>query len=102
MSILIPHTEMNAEQVVECSYHAQAIIVVCRAAADGMQFNTGEATTIASAIDTAFGVALELIGPIDDALERRQGMKGSPMSELSAEYGPVDIDLTEARVRGHR
>lgn len=75
MSRFIPHSEMTAAELINCSYEAMAIIAVCRAAADGIGSNLGEATNIASSIDTALGIVTELLGPVHDALELHEGVK---------------------------
>lgn len=75
MSRFIPDGDMTADQLLKCSYQAQAIISLCSRVADNLSSSRSEAVTggnIASALD----LALELVGVMHDALETHEGLKG--------------------------
>ena len=75
MSRLIPHTDMTAKQLLDCSYQAQAIIALCESAAWAIQ-NGGEVSDLSDAIGSGLRLATELLAPVHDALEHHEGVKG--------------------------
>lgn len=75
MRRLIPHTDMNAAQIVDCSYQALALVDLCENAAWTIQ-NGGNAETLSDAIGAAMRLARELLEPVHDALERHEGIAG--------------------------
>ena len=75
MSRFIPQPDMSADQLMECSYQAQAIISLCRFVGDNLPSNE-TAVPLGSHIDQALAVALGLVGIMHDALESHEGLKG--------------------------
>lgn len=80
MARLIDHRDMTAEQIVDCCIQATAIMYLCETAAWSIQ-NGGEANAypvaeMAGSIKGALAVARELMGPVTDALESHEGVKG--------------------------
>lgn len=70
---MVDHRRMSAAQIIECSYQAMAIVSVCRAAADAIESNPPAG--IAVSIEHALAAALELMGPVHDALETRKAFR---------------------------
>ena len=68
MSRFIPHTDMSADELIQCSYQARAIISLCESAAWSTQ-NGGAADVLADSIGSALRLTLELLEPVHDALE---------------------------------
>jgi hypothetical protein len=80
MSRLIDHRDMTAEQIVDCCIQATAIMYLCETAAWSIQ-NGGDANAYtlretAGSIKGALAAARELLGPVTDALESHEGLKG--------------------------
>ncbi|UVK39933.1 hypothetical protein LHFGNBLO_001348 [Mesorhizobium sp. AR10] len=75
MSRLIDHREMTADQIMACCIQAAAIMQVCEATAWSIQ-NGGDAN-LAGSIEDALTIARELLGPVTDALESHEGIKGA-------------------------
>lgn len=75
MSRLIPHSEMSADQLIQYSYQAQAIISLCSRVADDLSPSRPE-TAAGGDISLALTVALELVGVLHDALEGHKEQKG--------------------------
>lgn len=75
MTRFIPHVDMTADQIMQCSYEASAIIRLCENAAWTIQ-NGGNATDLSDAIGAGLRAAQELIGVIHEALESHEGLKG--------------------------
>lgn len=73
MSIFISHRDMSANDLMKCSYQAQAIIRLCSLVANDPA-GTG------SDIGDALVVALEMVGVMHDALETHEGLKGGEAS----------------------
>lgn len=74
MSRFIPHSEMSADQLIQCSYQAQAIMSLCIRVADDLSPAKQE-TAAGSHIADALTAALELVGVVHDALESHEGLK---------------------------
>lgn len=67
MSRFIPCRDMSADQVIQCSYDAMAIVTLCETIAHD---RAGElSATLAGDIATALGIAGELIVVMHDTLE---------------------------------
>lgn len=75
MSRFLPHSDMSADQLMQCSYEASAIIRLCESAAWTIQ-NGGDSTELSDAIGAGLRAAQELIGVMHDALARSEGLKG--------------------------
>lgn len=75
MSRFVPQGVMTAEDLMDCSYQAQAIISLCRFVGDNLPTDE-RAMPLGSHIDQALAVALELVGIMHDALESHEGLKG--------------------------
>lgn len=75
MSRFIPHGDMSADQLMQCSYQARAIISLCESAAWAIQ-NGGDAEKLADSMGSALRLALEALDPVHDALESHEGLKG--------------------------
>lgn len=80
MSRLIDHRDMTADQIMDCCIQATAIMHLCEAAAWSIQ-NGGDANAYtfgetAGSIKGALAAARELLGPVTDALESHEGLKG--------------------------
>lgn len=71
MSRFIPHTEMSADELIQCSYQARAIISLCESAAWAIQ-NGGAVDLLADSIGSALRLTLDLLEPVHDALERHE------------------------------
>lgn len=74
MSRLIPQCEMTAAQITGCCSDAAAIVRLCSAVAWSIQ--NGSDINLAGAMMAALDVAGELLGPVTDALEVHEGLKG--------------------------
>ncbi|WP_442580745.1 hypothetical protein ACSBOB_01710 [Mesorhizobium sp. ASY16-5R] len=75
MTRLVPHTDMTAAQLADCSRQASAIMILCESAAWEMQ-NGGVVERIADAICQGQKLAAELLEPVQDALERHERVTG--------------------------
>ncbi len=75
MTRFILHGDMTADQVMQCSYEASAILRLCEAAAWAIQ-NGETPADLASAIASGMRIARDLIGVVHDALEIHEGQKG--------------------------
>lgn len=75
MTRFIPHDDMTADQIMQCSYEAAAIIRLCESAAWAIQ-NGGNSTDLSDAIGAGLRTAQELIGVMHEALESHEGLKG--------------------------
>lgn len=75
MNRLIPQSEMSAEQLMQSSYQAMAIISLCSRVADDLSFDRPEAK-VGAEIALALGLARELVAVMHDALETHEGLKG--------------------------
>lgn len=76
MSRFIKHTDMTAAQLADCSRQASAILRLCDCAAWAIQNESGDTETLADAIGQAQKLAIELLEPVQDALEVHEGLKG--------------------------
>jgi hypothetical protein len=76
MSRLINHREMSAAELMACCIQAAAIVRVCGSAAWAIQ-NGGDVNMATSIVD-ALAAADDLLGPVTDALESHEGLKGVP------------------------
>ncbi len=75
MSRFIPHTDMSADELTQCSYQTRAILSLCESAAWAIQ-NGGAVDLLADSIGSGLRLAIELLEPVHDALERHEGLKG--------------------------
>ena len=75
MSRFIPHSDMSADELMDCCVQAQAIISLCRFAGDNMPANDG-AMRIGCDIDNALAVAHDLVGVMHRAHESHEGVEG--------------------------
>lgn len=76
MSRLVPQADMTADDILRCSYQAQGIIATCVLALDGL--NAGNVSATAADIALTLNAALELLGPVHDALEAHEGKAARP------------------------
>lgn len=74
MSRFIPHGDMTAEQILDNSYDLLAVLLVGEAAAKHLHDNHEPA--LADSLSRLFALAVELHGPLHDALESHEGAKG--------------------------
>jgi len=74
MTRLVDHRDMTRQEILECSYEALAIVSTCAMALDGINEENVDKT--AGDIALALRSALELLGPVHDALESHEGMAG--------------------------
>ncbi len=72
MSRLLPHRAMTADDVIQCSYDALAIIDLCENAAWDLS-ERGENARLAGSISTALKLATELLSTVHDTLEIHEG-----------------------------
>ncbi|MFU0504035.1 hypothetical protein [Pseudaminobacter sp. NGMCC 1.201702] len=75
MSRFIPQTDMSADQLMDCSYQAQALIHLCQFVAERIS-SGDEAARLGGEIEQALALAGEFAGIMHDALERQEGLKG--------------------------
>lgn len=69
MSRLADHRDMTADEVVDCSYDALALIALCEAVSrDLSEIGSGNAI-LSGAISRALALAGELLEPVHDTLE---------------------------------
>ncbi|MBN9242131.1 MAG: hypothetical protein J0I98_05000 [Mesorhizobium sp.] len=76
MSRLVPQSDMTTDEIVQCSYQARAILHLIDMAAWSISNNSGAADVLADSIGAATRLALALLEPVHDALERHEGLKG--------------------------
>ena len=81
MSRFIPHTDMSADELIQCSYQALAVLSLCESAAWAIEGGSSaqsraEIDQIADSIGSGLRLAIELLGPVHDALECHEGLKG--------------------------
>lgn len=74
MTRLIPHGDMTANEILDCSYEAQAIIETCALGLENL--DEGNASRMAGNLALALKSALTLLEPVHDALESHEGMAG--------------------------
>lgn len=74
MTRLVDHRDMTRKEILDCSYHAQAIIVACSLALTTLRAKDFDTT--AGSISSALDVANILLAPVHDALESHEGMAG--------------------------
>lgn len=72
MSRLVPHGDMTAAEIIQYSYDAMAIVRLCEKTAWDL-INRGHNSEHTDAISAALKLALELMAPVHDALERSEG-----------------------------
>jgi hypothetical protein len=75
MSRFIPQTDMSADQLMDCSYQAQALIHLCQFVAERIS-SGDEASRLGGEIEQALALVGEFAGIMHDALERHEGLKG--------------------------
>ncbi|GAA4121609.1 hypothetical protein ACFFTN_21095 [Aminobacter aganoensis] len=75
MNRFVPQEDMTADQVMQCSYEAAAIIRLCENAAWAIQTG-GDAAGLSDAIGAGLRTAHELVGVMHDALSRHEGQRG--------------------------
>jgi hypothetical protein len=67
---------MTADQIVDCSYDATAILALCHAAAASIQGTDSieRAVRLGDSIAQSLRLAMELLEPVHDALETHEGI----------------------------
>lgn len=75
MSRLIPHGDMSADQIIQCSYDATAVLRLCEGAAWAMEHGE-DRPSLTDAIGAGLRVAQELLFVVTCALESHEGVKG--------------------------
>lgn len=75
MSRFIPHGDMSAAEIEDCSYQAQAIIHLCQFVAERIS-SGDEADRLGAEIGLALAVAGQCVGVMHDALEGHEGLNG--------------------------
>jgi hypothetical protein len=83
MSRLIPCRDMSADQVIQCSYDAMAIIALCENTAWDLS-ERGENAQLAGNISTALKLAGELLDAVHDTLEIHEGVISAAKSTALA------------------
>lgn len=73
MSRFIPCRDMSADQIIQCSYDAMAIIALCENTACDLS-ERGENAQLAGSISTALKLVAELLAPVHDTLEIHEGI----------------------------
>jgi hypothetical protein len=76
MSRFVHQRDMSADEMIQCSYQARAILHLIDIAAWSIENNIGAVDVLAGSIGTASRLALELLEPVHDALESHEGLKG--------------------------
>jgi hypothetical protein len=78
MSRWIDQADMTADEIVRCVIQARAIIGLCeRASWSDLQNGSNEGLQrIAEDIQFALQLAGDMLGPVQDALEAHEGLKG--------------------------
>lgn len=76
MSRFIPHTDMTASELVDCSRQALAVLRLCECAAWQLQNQDKPDPDIADSIGQGQQLAMALLEPVHDALELHEGLKG--------------------------
>ncbi|WP_406873312.1 hypothetical protein WHT83_06340 [Aminobacter sp. P9b] len=67
---------MTADQIIQCSYEASAMLCLCEAAAWAIQNGENSPEELAGAIVAGMQLARDLVGVMHDALESHEGLKG--------------------------
>jgi hypothetical protein len=76
MSRFIPQTDMIADEIIQCSYQARALVNLCESAAWNIQNGGGRPEDLSDSIGSALRLVMELLEPVHDALETHEGLKG--------------------------
>lgn len=76
MSRFIPHTDMSADEIMQCSYQARALVRLCESAAWNIQNGGGRPEILSDSIGAGLRLVMELLEPVHDALESHEGLKG--------------------------
>lgn len=77
MTRFAPQGDMTADEIVGCVVQAGAVIRLCEHAAWTIQNTTVESIPqIAEDIQFSARLAADLLGPVQDALESHEGLKG--------------------------
>lgn len=76
MSRSIPKRDITADQVVSRCSRAIAILHLCDSAAWAIQNGSGPTNLLADSVGTAMRLAVDLLEPVQEALEFHQGKKG--------------------------
>ncbi len=74
MSRIVPHGDMTAAEIIQCSYDAMAIVALCESATWNIM-EKGENGTLTGNVSAALKLALELMGEVHDALESHEGIE---------------------------
>lgn len=69
MSRFVPHGDMSADEIVQCSYDAMAIVALCEITTWDISEREPNTGTLAGNVSTALKLALELMGAVHDTLE---------------------------------
>lgn len=78
MSRFIPAADMTADGIVKSCIQARAIVGLCQRAAwsDLQNGSKSEIPQVSEDIQFALQLVVELLGPVQDALENHEGLKG--------------------------
>ncbi len=74
MARIVPHGDMSAAEITQCSYDAMAIVALCENTAWDLA-ERGPNGTLSGNISIALKLALELMAPVHDALESHEGFR---------------------------
>jgi hypothetical protein len=83
MSRIVPHGDMSASEIVQCSYDAMAIVALCENTAWDIA-ERGPNGTLVGNMNIALKLALELMGAVHDALENHEGLSEEDRHERAA------------------
>ena len=72
MSIFVPHTDMTADEITNCSYDLLAILHVAEVAA--MHLADQHSSVTADSLARVLSLAVKLHAPMHDALEAHEGV----------------------------
>jgi len=76
MSRFVPQRDMSAEEILDCISQAEAIMILCANASDSVFNDIGDRDVLACAMNNALKLAIDLTGPVRDALASHEGLKG--------------------------
>lgn len=76
MTRFIHTRNMSADQLVQCSSDARALLHLCDNAAWAIQNNSGPIDVLSDSIGVAVRLALELLAPVHDTLEAQGRLAG--------------------------
>jgi hypothetical protein len=86
MSRFIPQSDMTTDELIACSYQAQALISLCAFAGDNLPGDE-RARALGSHIHQSLTVAMELVGIMHDALEVHEGLQDRVEGQAAVDAG---------------